>query len=305
MTSLRVLMIGDVVGDPGLQALEKRLPGLIAGYGADLTVVNGENAAGGFGLTEETLDRILAAGADVVTGGNHIWEKREFWPILENTVFGGKPVLRPANYPAIALEDIPGGAEAGGGMAVPGTGWLQLERKGLTLIVMNLQGRELMPPIDCPFRCFDRVMENYSGAAAKYHPILSPEGAPAVPGLFPLVIVDFHAESTEEKEALAYYLDGRAAIVAGTHTHIQTADERILPRGTAYITDLGMTGAKNSVIGMDIEICLDRARTQIPRHLECAVPVPEENWLIQGIIVELDGENGGAVSISRISGPPP
>jgi metallophosphoesterase (TIGR00282 family) len=250
-------MLGDVVGEPGLMILEKRLHILAEEFKPDFTVVNGENAAGGFGLTAETLDRILAAGADAVTGGNHIWEKRDFWPVLDSE----KPVLRPANYPA-----------------VPGRGVLRLEKNNLSVLVVNLQGRELMIPIDCPFRCFDAAAEHQDADA---------------------VIVDFHAESSKEKEALAYYLDGRAGIVAGTHTHVQTADERILPEGTAYITDLGMTGAANGIIGMDKNICIRRARSQVAVPLECAVPAGEVDFTIQGIVVDLDGQ-GRAVSISRI-----
>ncbi|MDR1307207.1 MAG: YmdB family metallophosphoesterase [Treponema sp.] len=274
METLRVLMIGDVVGEPGLEALEQRLPALIARYSADFTVVNGENAAAGFGLTGETLDRILAAGADVVTGGNHIWEKRDFWPVLDS----GQPVLRPANYPP----------------EVPGRGILRLEKAGVLLAVINLQGREQMKPIDCPFRCFDRLYgETTAMRAAAQTAAGSASGVKPEP---PIILVDFHAESSREKEALAYYLDGRASVVAGTHTHVQTSDERILPGGAAYITDLGMTGAKNSVIGMDPRICLDRARTHIAYRMECASG-PET--VIQGIAVTLN-EKGKASAVERI-----
>ena len=262
-----IIMLGDVVGEPGLIILEKRLPALIEEYKADFIVVNGENAAAGFGLTKETLDRILAAGADVVTSGNHIWEKREFWPVLEFSAQpNGKPVLRPANYPVMSSDEV------------PGRGWMLLSKNDLSVLVINLQGRELMTPIDCPFRCFDTIAAENNN----------------VP-----IVVDFHAESVEEKEALAYYLDGRAAIMAGTHTHVQTADERILPNGTAYISDLGMSGAMNGVIGMDKDICISRTRSQIARRLECA-NAEEQDCAIQGIVVELD-KKGKALSISRIS----
>jgi len=278
---VRVIMIGDVVGEPGLHALETRLPALIAEHSADFTVVNGENAAEGFGLTAEALDRILAAGADVVTGGNHIWEKRDFWQVLD----GDKPVLRPANYPAVssALSNITDAA-AGTAHGVPGAGWICLEKNGLSFVVINLQGREQMTPIDCPFRCFDSIAAELDNEQRKNPPC---------------VIVDFHAESTEEKEALGYYLDGRASVVAGTHTHIQTADNRILPKGTAYITDLGMTGAVNGVLGMNKDICLNRAYSQIAYHMECSQAVPEKDCAVQGIIAELD-QNGRAVSIERV-----
>jgi calcineurin-like phosphoesterase len=303
MPVLKVIMIGDVVGESGLRALETQLPGLITKYAADFSIVNGENAAGGFGMTGETLDRILAAGADAVTGGNHIWEKREFWPILE----GDKPVIRPANYPEGNLRPLGsaeypegnlrplGSAEYPGGNLRPlgpaeypggiGRGRLRLEKTGtagqLSLLAVNLQGREQMTPIDCPFRCFDAIYTDHTQG----------EGLDSIP-----VIVDFHAESSREKEALGYYLDGRASIVAGTHTHVQTADERILPKGTAYITDLGMTGARDGIIGMDKSICLHRARTQIPFRMDCA---ESTDLCVQGIVVELEGNR--AVSIERIS----
>jgi metallophosphoesterase (TIGR00282 family) len=267
-------MIGDVVGEPGLKALERRLPALIEENGITLTVVNGENAAAGFGLDEAGLGRILAAGADAVTNGNHVWEKREFWPVLEAAAAVGKPpVLRPANY-----------------AGAPGTGVLRVTKKGpdgppLEFLVVNLQGREYMTAIDCPFRCFDKTLEDNSS-------FLIPHSS--------FVLVDFHAESAPEKEALAYYCDGRASVVAGTHTHVQTADERVLPKGTAYITDLGMTGASNGVIGMDASICLKRAKNQISYRMECAEPASESDLVIQGIIAELDTETGKALSVRRI-----
>ena len=284
---MTIIMLGDVVGEPGLMILEKRLSLLIAEYAPDFIVANGENAAGGFGLTRETLDRILAAGVDVVTGGNHIWEKREFWPVLESPVFpNGKAVLRPANYPIIKEVDSAGengitGSSTESALishSVPGRGQIVLEKNGFSVLVINLQGREFMTPIDCPFRCFDSITAENSTVH---------------------IIVDFHAESSEEKEALAYYLDGRASIVAGTHTHVQTADERILPKGTAYIGDLGMTGAFNGIIGMDRDICLNRTRSQVAYHLECA-KATEENCAVEGIVVTLD-EKGRALSINRIN----
>jgi calcineurin-like phosphoesterase len=320
-------MIGDVVGDPGLEALEKRLPALRAEYRPILVTVNGENAAGGFGLTEESLNRIVAAGADVVTGGNHIWEKREFWPILES----GRPVLRPANYPDTpaepgslpgsfsmpanpeipaagnALADSPAEPAETPLLAIPGKGWLALEKpvpeplagtipagsvpaeKQIPFLVINLQGRKRMTAIDCPFRRFDRILAESAGRGK--------EAAAENPRI---VLVDFHAESTEEKEALGYYLDGRASVVAGTHTHVQTADERILPGGTAYITDLGMTGAMNGVIGMDAGICINRAKSQIAYRMECARPDSEEDCAVQGVVAEIDSETGRALGIRRI-----
>ena len=262
MPILKVIMVGDVVGEPGLAVLEERLPGLIRENGADFVVVNGENAADGFGMTKASLDRILAAGADVVSSGNHIWEKRDFWPVLAEE----RRVLRPANYPGEA----------------PGAGWIRVQKAETAWLVLNLQGREYMTPIDCPFKGFDNIL---NGASAEPKAI---------------VLVDFHAESTREKEALAYYLDGRASLLSGTHSHVQTADERILPDGTAYITDLGMTGVKDSIIGMDAKICLDRARHQVLYRMECAKSGPKgADSTVQGVIAEIEGETGRAVSIKR------
>jgi metallophosphoesterase (TIGR00282 family) len=273
MSLLKVIMIGDVIGGPGLAALENRLPGLIKEQNADFVMVNGENSADGFGITEGDLRRILAAGADVVSSGNHVWEKREFWPVLEQE----RRILRPANYP----------------QGSPGRGWVRIGKTGSSgaaadWLAVNLQGREYMTPIDCPFKTFDTIVSAETGNRSEASPPL-------------IVVVDFHAESSREKEALAFYLDGRAGVAAGTHTHVQTADERILPGGTAYITDLGMTGVTDSVIGMDRKICLDRARNQVLYRMEVAAPGEGGKTAIQGIIAELDSDTGKAVSIRRIN----
>ena len=291
-------MIGDVVGDPGMEVLEERLPLLKKENSADFVIVNGENAAGGFGLTETLLERILAAGADVVTSGNHIWEKRDFWPVLERE----KRVLRPLNYPEITncTDD-----QAHGQKAVvqrtAGHGWVKIEKlsgqETIEWFVVNLQGREFMNPIDCPFKAFDAIEEriknrDFSG------PVHCDETPGAEPESKPVILVDFHAESTREKEALAYYLDGRVSAIAGTHTHVQTADERILPNSSAYITDLGMTGMPDGIIGMDVKVCLDRARNQVLYRMEAAASGGKP--AIQGVILEFDGETKKAVSIKRI-----
>jgi metallophosphoesterase (TIGR00282 family) len=260
MKIVRAAMIGDVVGEPGLKTLENHLPAIIKDNAVDFTVVNGENSADGFGMTETALNRILACGVDAVTSGNHIWEKRDFWQILNSS----NNVLRPANYSGDS----------------PGRGWLKAEKAGVTWIIINVQGREYMTPIDCPFRCFDNIINNLTATN-------------------PLILVDFHAESSREKEALGHYLDGRATLVAGTHTHVQTADERLLPKGTAYITDLGMTGNINSVIGMDAQICLDRTRKQVLYRMEPA-PEQQSSSAVQGIIAEIDSETGKAVAVRRI-----
>ena len=262
MKAVRAMMLGDLVGEPGLRVLEERLPAMIKENDVDFTVVNGENAADGFGITEATLKRIIAAGADLITSGNHVWEKREFWQTMQTE----ERVLRPANYPE----------------ASAGRGWVCLQKAGAGWTVINLQGRDLMPAIDCPFRSFD--------------------GIAAAAGASQIVLVDFHAESTREKEALAYYLDGRASLVAGTHTHVGTADERVLPKGTAYVTDLGMTGISNSVIGMDPGICLERMRRQVLYRMEPASdPAGSKSTAeIQGIVAEIDAESGMALSIRRL-----
>jgi metallophosphoesterase (TIGR00282 family) len=274
----KVIVIGDVVGEPGLLCLEKELPGLIRSSAADFTVVNGENAADGFGITVDSLHRILRAGADVVTSGNHVWEKRDFWPFLDSE----DRILRPANYPGKS----------------PGRGWTLLHKAGLAWLVINLQGREYMGAIDCPFRAFDEIMAAGEKALAETVPgAVETDGTP--PG-GPVVLVDFHAESTREKEALGYYLDGRASLVAGTHTHVQTADERVLPKGTGYITDLGMTGVQDAIIGMDKKICLDRARTQILYRMETAQAEPGADCGLRGLVAEIDRQTGRAVSVKRV-----
>jgi metallophosphoesterase (TIGR00282 family) len=200
---------------------------------------------------------------DVVTSGNHVWEKRDFWPALETEA----RMLRPANYPEGA----------------PGHGYCRMEKAGIRYLVINLQGRELMTPIDCPFKKFDAILASEAVADDSQPP--------------PFVIVDFHAETTREKEALGYYVDGRAGIFAGTHTHVQTADERILPAGTAYITDLGMTGPTDSVIGMDAGICLDRVRTQIAYRMTAAAGLSA----LHGLLVEFDGATLKPTSVRRLA----
>jgi len=268
MNIVRVAMIGDVVGGLGLEVLEAKLPALKNERNIDFVTVNGENAAEGFGMTEKDFRRIVAAGADVVTSGNHVWERREFWPVLENE----KNMLRPANYP--------GGQSP---QNTVGAGFVSIEKNGVTWTVINLQGREYMNAIDCPFQSFDLCFDKAQVNAAARRPV---------------IIVDFHAESSREKEALAYYADGRASLFAGTHTHVQTADERILPKGGAYITDLGMTGIMDSVIGMDPKICLERVHLQVMYHMETAAD--NQSGKMSGVIAEIDADTGKALSIERI-----
>ncbi|MDR3356248.1 MAG: YmdB family metallophosphoesterase [Spirochaetaceae bacterium] len=259
-----VLMLGDVVGEAGLAALERLLPGLVDRYGADFVTANGENSSI-FGMTEQDALRILAAGVDVITGGNHIWEKRTFWSFMDSE----SRVLRPANYPAPAA----------------GRGFILIEKGRRRFLVINLQGREYMPPIDCPFRTFDAILLETRTAAER-------DGK--APPHF--VLLDFHAESTREKEALGFYADGRASVLVGTHTHVQTADAKILPGGSAYISDLGMTGVLDGIIGMNKDICMKRASRQIAYPMRGA----EGTGSVQGVCVRLT-KTGKAVSIESFS----
>ncbi len=254
MSLVKVMLIGDVVGDPGIAVLESDLRSLIAEFGASFVIVNGENAASGFGLTPATLERILVAGADVVTSGNHVWEKRDLWPFLDSEA----RLLRPANYP----EDAPG---HGSGVFV---------KDGIAWAIINLQGREEMSPIDCPFHMGERLLDELDGKSV-------------------ITLIDFHAETTREKESLAFHLDGRVGAIVGTHTHVRTADARLLPKGTAYITDLGMTGVVDGIIGMDATICLNRCKTLIPFRMECAAGAVA----ISGALIGFDTETRKAVSI--------
>jgi metallophosphoesterase (TIGR00282 family) len=208
-----------------------------------------------------------------------VWEKREFLTILNSD----EPVLRPANYPG----------------SVSGVGFARIEKNEISWLVINLQGREHMYAIDCPFQSFDRIVNIEAGRATDNHSLVTDNGAPLPEG-FPVILIDFHAESSREKEALAYYVDGQVSLIAGTHTHVQTGDERILPKGSAYITDLGMTGIIDSVIGMDPSICLDRVRKQVLYRMETAAISDTAQMQMQGVTAEIDADTGTAISIRRI-----
>jgi len=257
---LRALMIGDIIGTPGMKALFAGLGPLVKSTGADIVIANGENAHEGFGIDKEDVDKLFAMGVHVITGGNHIWEREGAAKLLDST----PRLLRPANYP-------PG---------APGKGHVIVQTTGATWAVVNLQGREGMSAIDCPFRTADSVLASIKAEA--------PEA---------VVLVDFHAESVEEKEALGFYLDGRATALAGTHTHVQTADERILPGGLGYISDIGMTGPEDSVIGVKVDICLRRSLTQMPIKMESA----EGSASIRGVLFEIDSADHRCLGISRIT----
>ena len=257
--AVRILCLGDVVGRPGRKALKERLPALRDRHRIDMVIANGENAAGGIGLTAETLRELLRAGVDVVTSGNHIWKHKEIRPHLDSC-----PVLlRPANYSPDA----------------PGRGALVFSLpSGFRVGVLNLLGRVFMDPIACPFAAADAALAAFEALDRK------PD----------CVVVDFHAEASSEKRALLHYLDGRVALVAGTHTHVQTADACVTPAGTASITDLGMCGVEfDSVIGMGKEAVLKRFTTGLPQHFSPAKGAPTLN----GVLVEIDKISAKALSI--------
>ncbi len=254
---VNVLAIGDIIGRPGREAVAKLLPQLRKEYAIDLVVANGENAAGGFGLTPKIADDLFGLGIDVLTSGNPIWDQREMMTGFD----GNRPILRPHNYPESA----------------PGRGWFchDLGEKGQVLIG-NVQGQLFMPPMDSAFKAADEVLRQGGGT--------------------PLRLIDVHAEATSEKMALGWYLDGRASFVFGTHTHVPTAAARVLPGGTAYVTDLGMVGPRDSVIGMDREISLQRFLTGMPIRFKVAEGVVSFN----AVLARLDGETGKATGIERV-----
>jgi metallophosphoesterase (TIGR00282 family) len=260
--SLRVLVIGDVVGQPGCRALFVGLAELVRALRADLVVANGENAADGFGLTPDIAQRMFASGVHVITSGNHIWQKREILPVLQMN----DTLLRPENYPVLPAPN-----------AVPGKGNCVVSVRGVTVFVLNLEGRVNLSPLRDPFTVGRSLLRQHRGRAR-------------------ISIVDFHAESVDEKEALGLYLDGEASAIVGTHTHVQTADERILPGGTAYITDIGMTGPTDSVIGMKRETAIARSLSQMPLKMEVVNSTAE----IMGALIEIDAATGKAVRIERV-----
>lgn len=256
---VKILFIADIVGKPGRQALSQELHRLVDRHGVDLVIANGENAAGGFGLTEETARELFDCGIHLLTSGNHIWDKKESGDFIRRE----ERVIRPANYPEGTI---------GRGSAVIRT------PLGLQVGVLNLEGRVFMNALECPFRVADREI-----AALKL--------------ITPIVIVDFHAEATSEKQALGWYLDGRASAVLGTHTHVQTADERVLPGGTAFISDVGMTGSFDSVIGIRKELAVEKFLTQLPVRFEVA----KKDIRLNCVVLEIDEITGKALGIERIA----
>jgi hypothetical protein len=247
-------MIGDVVGKLGRRAVAAVLPEIRRSHRLDVVIVNGENAAGGRGLTPKTAEELYGAGVDVISGGNHTWENREIYAVLDSDA----RILRPLNYP----------------QGAPGHGVYRKNGLG----VVNVMGRTFMgASLDCPFRAMDAALATLTGCK--------------------VVLVDCHAEATSEKIAMGFYLDGRVSAVVGTHTHVPTSDTRVLPRGTAYVTDLGMVGALNSVLGMQTEPVIERFLTQLPNRFE---PEDKGPAVFNSVLIEIDDSTGRAVSIERL-----
>jgi len=249
---IKIVFLGDIVGNSGRRAVRELLPLILEEYKPQFVVANGENAAGGYGLTQKVAEELFSYGIDVLTSGNHIW-KREFFPYLEKS----PKILRPANY----------------GKGAPGKGYTVVEKSGLKLGVINLEGRIFMRPLDNPYT----IGKNLAIELKKETPF---------------ILVDFHAEATSEKIGLGYYLDGFVSAVIGTHTHVQTSDARILEKGTAYITDAGMCGALESVIGMKKDQAIEMYLTQVPRKLE----VEKKGFVkLEGVYIELNSEGKAEV----------
>lgn len=257
---IRVLAVGDVVGSPGRSAFARFGQRAKSDGLVDFIVVNAENAAGGRGLTPAVAQELLQSGADVLTLGDHAWDQKEVMELLEKE----PRVLRPANFAPLN----------------PGSGWRTFETPKGRVTVVNLVGRVFLPPADCPFRTIDAILAR-------------PEDIGRV------ILVDIHAEATSEKMALGWYLDGRVSLVVGTHTHIQTADERILPKGTGYLTDLGMCGARDSVLGRDKEAIIQKFLTGRPAQFKVAT---DDVW-VEGLYAEIDGSTGHAVRLRRFQVP--
>ena len=254
---MRILFIGDIMGRPGRRAAAAAIPLLRERYGGfDFVIANGENSAAGFGITEKVMHELFDSGIDILTNGNHIWDKKDFVPLLDSE----PNVLRPANHPE----------------GTRGRGFAVYEKNGEKLGVMCLQGRTFMPPLDCPFRTAERLAEECP-----------------VPAIF----VDIHAEATSEKRALGVFLDGKVSAVVGTHTHVQTADEEILPGGTAFLTDAGMTGGHAGIIGMSAESVLPKFLTGTP----CKFEISEDGVRFQAVVIEIDSETGRALDIQRVN----
>lgn len=255
---VNILFIGDVVSSPGREMVDAYLPQLKEKYRPTVTIINGENAAGGNGITKKIYKRFLEVGAQAVTLGNHTWANRDIYDFIDKE----KNIIRPANFPA----------------GSPGRGIIYLKVNKQEIAVINLQGRTFLTPIDCPFKKADELIQEAQKRT-------------------PFIFVDFHAEATSEKQAMGWYLDGRVSAVVGTHTHVQTADERILPNGTGFITDVGMTGPYDSILGVEKETIINRFLTALPTRFE--VDKKGRNQL-NGIVITLDASTGKTTKVKRI-----
>jgi metallophosphoesterase (TIGR00282 family) len=256
---MKILFIGDIVGKPGRRAVKELLPSLVAGHNVDMVIANCENAASGFGVTREVVEELYDSHIDVLTSGNHVWDKKEVMEFIDDY----ESLIRPANYPA----------------GVPGAGSVLMPTaSGQYVGVLNLAGRIFMHPVECPFVTAKREIARLKSRTN-------------------VIIVDMHAEATSEKRALGWYLDGEVSAVLGTHTHVQTADNEVLPNGTAYISDAGMTGPFDSVIGIKKDTIIERFLTQIPNRFDVA----KNDIRLQGVIMDIDAQSGRAVAIERIS----
>ncbi len=256
---MKVLFIGDIIGSPGRRVVNNLIPAIVSEHKIDMVIANCENAAGGFGVTRGIVDELYRNKISVLTSGNHIWNRKETADFIEDY----ETLLRPANYP----EGSPGWGSV-----------VARSISGKPIGVLNLMGRVFMNPLDCPFRVAEKEIRKLKDETN-------------------IIIVDMHAEATSEKQALGWFLDGKVSAVLGTHTHVQTADERILPQGTAYITDVGMTGAFDSVIGMKKDIIIKKFLTLMPARYDVA---KRDVWL-QGVIVNIDDETGKSFSIERLN----
>ncbi|HPE07789.1 MAG TPA: TIGR00282 family metallophosphoesterase [Smithellaceae bacterium] len=256
---MKILFIGDIVGKPGRRAVQEILPSLIGNREIDLVIANCENAAAGFGITRDVVEELYDAHIDILTSGNHIWDKKEVLGFIEDY----ETLLRPANYPGI----------------VPGKGSVLMPTAAGDYVgVLNLAGRIFMQPIDCPFVTAKKEIVRLKAKAN-------------------VIIVDMHAEATSEKKALGWYLDGEVSAVLGTHTHVQTADDEVLPGGTAYISDVGMTGPFDSVIGIKKDTIIEKFLTQVPNKFDVA----KGDIRLQGVLMDIDTQSGRANAIERIS----
>ncbi|NLS39719.1 TIGR00282 family metallophosphoesterase [Bacillus subtilis] len=254
---MRILFIGDVVGSPGRDMVKEYVPKLKTKYKPHFTIINGENAAHGKGLTEKIYHSLIQSGADAITMGNHTWDKKEIFDFIDDV----PNLVRPANFPE----------------GTPGKGITYVKANGKELAVINLQGRTFLPPLDDPFLKADELIAEATKRT-------------------PYIFIDFHAEATSEKLALGWYTDGRASAVVGTHTHVQTADNRILPKGTAYITDVGMTGPYDGILGMDRETIIKRFKTNLPVRFTVA----EGKTTLSGVVIDIDDQTKKAVKIERV-----